>query len=346
MVPRVFAVLAVVQALAMVVPPVTWPLWMLRYAAIESCLAAVVFGAIGLWAPGPWRWIAAAGLVIGLVPIVRSVPLFISEEIHFSPMAWLTGGAVPEVEAEHDVTVGGVPVDVWRSPGKARDAAVVVVHGGSWRQGEKGEVPHMSAVLAEAGYTVFDVRYRLAPFPAGVEDVRCVLASVAQDPRINPGRIAVLGRSAGGEIGLIAAYSDLPSTCGAVSVAAVVALYPPTDLAWAHDHPYLPDVIDGVAATEQYLGGAPAAVPDAYRRATPQTWVNARTPPTLLLHGEAERCVRPENSTTLKAALDAAGVTCRLVLVPSAEHGFDVRRGGFGEQLAREEILRFLAAHV
>jgi acetyl esterase/lipase len=343
---RVFAILALVQALILVTPPLSWPLWMVRFGAIEGCLLAVVLGGVAVWgADGWWRLPGAIGVVIGLMPFVLSAPLYVREGVSFSPIAWLTGGATPQVTIERDVSIGGIRTDVY-SDRKTPGPAVVVVHGGSWRAGDKGEVPHVSAALAASGYTVFDVRYRLAPFPAGLDDVRCVLATIAADPRVDPERIAVLGRSAGGQLALLSAYTDRPSPCGAVKVAAVVSIYGPTDLAWAHANPYVPDVVNGTDALEVYLGGTPAAAPDAYRDATPQRLVSSTSPPTLLVHGTAERCVRPDNATKLQAVLEAVGVPNHVLLVPFADHGFDVRRGGVGEQLSRGVILKFLAEHL
>ena len=56
--------------------------------------------------------------------------------------------------------------------------------------------------------------------------------------------------------------------------------------------------------------------------------------------------MRPDNATTLQAVLETAGVPNHVLLVPFADHGFDVRRGGVGEQLTRGVILKFLAEHL
>jgi acetyl esterase/lipase len=341
MVPRLLGLLALLGAALLVVPPLSWPMWMARFAAIEGCLLPALLGGISLaLTRGRWRIPGALALLGGLTPFLLAVPVYLREDVPFSASAWLLGDK-PALTPERDVRIGGILADVWTTR-TDRGPAVVVVHGGSWRAGDKGEVPHVSAALAEAGYTVFDIRYRLEPFPAGFEDLRCAIVGVAADPRVDPARIALLGRSAGGELVLLAAYADLPSPCPKVPVAAVVGLYAPTDLAWAHEHPYVPDVVDGTAALEQYLGGTPRTAADRYTAATPQTWVNASSPPTLLIHGEAERCVRPENAERLESALRAVGAPVERLMVPLADHGFDVRPGGLGEQLARARILRFL----
>src|SRR4029453_5595643 len=113
--------------------------------------------------------------------------------------------------------------DVDLPPGAGPHPFVVVVHSGAWRSGDKGEVRHVSRALAGAGHVVVDVRYRLAPgsrFPASVADVKCLLGRLrerAAEFAIDPGRGALLGRSAGGQVALVAAYSAgdprLPPAC-------------------------------------------------------------------------------------------------------------------------------------
>jgi acetyl esterase/lipase len=75
-------------------------------------------------------------------------------------------------------------------------------------------------------------------------------------------------------------------------------------------------------------------------------WLDHPVPPTLLIHGTAERCVRPLNAERLRDALVAQGQTVETLLVPFADHGFDVRPGGFGDQLSRARILKFLATYL
>ncbi len=125
-------------------------------------------------------------------------------------------------------------------------------------------------------------------------------------------------------------------------VQAVISLYAPTDLAWGHDNPPVPDPINGPVSIETYLGGPPRAQPEAYRLASPLTWADRSLPPTLLIHGTSDRLVRAEHARRLASGLAAGGHPVETLFVPLADHGFDRRTGGIGEQLARATILRFL----
>jgi acetyl esterase/lipase len=357
-VPRLLVAAALAQVVLIYVPLPTWTLWIARFAAIEGCLlaSALGLGALLLGGGQPFvQGLAVIAMIGGLTPAIGISAVYRSEHQHFSPLAWLTGGPTPDVKIDRDVALApGLLADVYHAPGPGPHPWVMVVHGGSWRSGGKGDAPRESMAFAEAGFTVIDVAYRLAPqfpFPAAIEDVRCLLGAARAQATalgIDPARAALLGRSAGAQIALVAAYSDLPASCGGSpgDVRAVISVYGPTDLAWSHDNPFVPDVVQGTSALEVYLGGTPEQQPENYRLATPMTWASGPVPPTLLLHGTAERCVRPVNAQRLHDALVEHGKSVKLVLVPFADHGFDVRPGGLGSQLARGVILDFLKEHL
>ena len=276
----------------------------------------------------------------------------------FSLAEYVLGVETPPIEIRRDLVLDpGAPSltsDVYLAPGPGPHPFVMVVHGGSWSGGDKGQVPHLSRVFAASGFTVIDVRYRLAPaalFPSAVADVKCLLGRArerAAELGLDPARAALLGRSAGGQIALVAAYSAgdprLPPSCAVADqpVVGVVALYPPTEMAWGHDNPIRPDVVQGPKSLETYLGGTPDEAPEAYRLASPITFTDRAVPPTLLIHGVGDRFVFVEHCRRLTRGLRARGHSVELLEVPFADHAFDARAGGVGEQLARGTILRFL----
>ena len=53
--------------------------------------------------------------------------------------------------------------------------------------------------------------------------------------------------------------------------------------------------------------------------------VDARDPPTLLLHGDADRGVPPAQSEAMHAALDKVGVKSELKMYAGADHDFYVK---------------------
>jgi acetyl esterase/lipase len=249
-----------------------------------------------------------------------------------------------------------------RADGTSRplSPAVIVIHGGSWSGGVKSDFETYDRWLAAGGRVVFDVEYRLANstqrFPAQVLDIKCAIAWVKSHAArydVDPERIALLGRSAGGQLALLAAYTAddstrRPDSCGdrGTRVRAVISFYGPTDLAWAYAHPGRPDVIDTASVLENYLGGSPTSAPQAYAAASPVEHVSAQSPPTLFLHGGHDQLVRPENVERIMPKLAAAGVAATYVYLPWANHGFDYNFDGWGSQIAQAEISKFLDSHL
>jgi acetyl esterase/lipase len=248
---------------------------------------------------------------------------------------------------------------------KAGRPAIVMVHGGSWKSGERSDFPQWDAWLASRGYAVFDIDYRLAPPPnwrRAVEDVQSAVVWVkehAQQFDINPSRVSLMGRSAGGHLALLAAYTaeeaamEAPATDARVR--AVIALYAPTNLRWAYEHPANERVINGPAALRGLTGGTPQTLPDVYSEASPLTHANQNSPPTLLIHGGQDQLVRRENMWFLLHALQGAGAHLpaaetgqqryRAVFIPYAQHGFDYNFNGWGAQVAQHVMLDFLKTY-
>jgi acetyl esterase/lipase len=129
-------------------------------------------------------------------------------------------GRIPDgVEVIRDLEFGtgggrSLALDLYRSkePGAKPRPAVVLVHGGGWCRGDKGQV-FGAVALVNRGFVVVSAEYRLAheaPFPAPVEDIKCAvrwLRAQAKEYRVDPDRIGVWGSSAGGQIALMVAYA-------------------------------------------------------------------------------------------------------------------------------------------
>jgi acetyl esterase/lipase len=238
--------------------------------------------------------------------------------------------------------------------------AVIVIHGGSWSGGTKSDFARYDLWLAESGRVVFDVEYRLANstqhFPVQIVDIKCAIAWVkshAAEYHVDPERLALLGRSAGGQLALLAAYTANEPTqpagpCGAqdTRVRAVISFYGPTDLAWDYAHPGRPDVIDTPHTLENYLGGTPASAPQAYASASPIEHVNAQSPPTLFLHGGHDQLVRAENVERIIPKLAAARVPYTYVYLPWATHGFDYNFNSWSSQITQAAISKFLDTYL
>jgi acetyl esterase/lipase len=359
------SLVALASALVMFVPMPGYGLWLVRLLLRETSLLLVALSIASAGLAGVGQRAAPrtslAALVASLAaggtaaqPLIAAAPAYEDAGVAFSLSEYAFGVDVPEIAPRGVELAPGLAADVYRAAGEGARPLVVVVHGGSWQRGGRGEAVHLSRAMAAAGLVVADVEYRLAPrhrLPAAVGDVKCAVGRLrarAQELGVDPDRVALLGRSAGGEVALVAAYSmgdpRLPAACdtGAAAVAGVVSLYAPTDLAWGHANPPVPDPIGGPASIEAYLGGPPAAEPEAYRLASPTSWTDRALPPTLIIHGTGDQLVPAEHARRLARAIGSSAQRAQLLLVPLAEHGFDRRPGGIGEQLARARLLEFL----
>lgn len=216
---------------------------------------------------------------------------------------------------------------------------IIHIHGGAWEGGSKN--PEPIAGLIREGYAAASITYRLssvATFPAPLHDCKAAirfLRSKAGEFRIDPARIGVWGESAGGHLAaLLGVTGDEPEWEGTMyhpahpeqssAVQAVCDWFGPTDICHWDDMkpPGKKAADDGPIA--RMLGAPIRMVPDHARRASPIHHVSRERsiPPFLIMHGDADEIVPPQQSTAFTQALMAAGRSASCVISPGAGHGF------------------------
>jgi acetyl esterase/lipase len=271
----------------------------------------------------------------------RSMPLVAADLV--------VGVASPQVQKSSRIysTAEGdtLSLDLY-TPRTAQGPApgVIVIHGGGWRNGDSGELSGLNVYLAARGYLVASINYRLSPrarFPAAREDVKAAIAYLkvhAAELGLDPERLVLLGRSAGGQLALLVAYTiDDPSIRG------VIAFYAPADLGYSYAHPANRWVIDSRGLLEGYIGGPPDRFSAAYDTASPIRFIGPHIPPTLLIHGGRDELVSFEQSERLAARLAESGASHFLLRLPWATHGCDVHFNGPCGQITTYAVERFLA---
>ncbi len=226
---------------------------------------------------------------------------------------------------------------------------LLVIHGGGWAGGDRSQHNDLTWLYARQGYVCATLGYRLAPrhiFPAQVEDVKCAvrfLRANAEKFHIDPERIGAVGLSAGAHLAMMLGVMDggdgLDASGGSEGfsskVQAVVSFFGPTDFSLE-----LPE--QARPLYEGFLGGKIADRPDAYRLASPVTYVSKGDAPMLLLQGTADSLVPYEQAVRMAEAMQNAGVPGRVELLVGAEHGW----GGAELHRTAGATLAFFVEHL
>jgi acetyl esterase/lipase len=234
-------------------------------------------------------------------------------------------------------------LDFYPAQANEKRPCVLVIHGGSWSSGNSKQVPELNSCLAKAGYNVAAINYRKAPQyqnPLPVEDVKNALGYLrthADRLNIDTNKFVLLGRSAGAQIALLAAYTLEDS-----AIKGVIDFYGPADMVWGYSIPASPLVMDSRGVMERYLGGTYSKVQKNYFDSSPVEFVDRKSPPTLIIHGQNDVLVAYEHSRRLSRRLHQNGIKHYWLKLPWATHGFDFNLNGPGGQLSTYAVNRFL----
>jgi acetyl esterase/lipase len=224
--------------------------------------------------------------------------------------------------------------------------AVLVIHGGAWRQGDKSNVRPILGEFTKHGYVAVSPQYRFCPknvFPAQVHDVKAAVRFIktnAKKYQVDPDRIGAIGFSAGGHLALMLGVTgpnadlegDVPAGAPDSRVKAVVNYFGPTDLA-ARD---IPTISKGLV--KDFLGGTPEEKPLAAAKASPITFISKDDAPMLTFQGTDDPLVPFTQAIKLAEAMDAAGIPGRVELLIGAQHGW----GGPELERTKNETFAFL----
>ena len=237
--------------------------------------------------------------------------------------------------------------DVLQPSNHNRAAVLFMVSGGwhsSWSPPEK-RVEEFRLLL-QKGFTVFVVRHGSSPkfvVPECVADVRRAVRHIRSNAKrfqVDAGRLGAFGGSAGGHLSLVLGTSGDdgnprardPLEKHSSRVAAVVAYFPPTDLA-----PYL----DPAAG---FLERFPALKfdPKLSQANSPLHHVTADDAPSLLIHGDKDKLVPISHSRKILEAFGEKKVPSRLLVIKDAAHGF----GGEDRKRAEEAMANWFVRYL
>ncbi|MCW3070566.1 MAG: esterase/lipase [Bacteroidetes bacterium] len=233
--------------------------------------------------------------------------------------------------------------DYYPSSSGNKSPVVIVIHGGSWAEGDSKQLPALNSYLANRGYNVAAINYRLAPAfqnPAPVEDTRSVIDFITThhaELNADTSSFVLLGRSAGGQIALLAAY-----TFNDPKIKGVVSFYAPADMVWGAQVKTNKWVLDVDKVLGDYIGGSYRMVPDKYKASSPFECMTPQSTPTLLIHGKNDAMVSYLHTEHMREKLKANALKHFILDLPLATHGCDYNISGPSGQLSTYVIERFI----
>jgi acetyl esterase/lipase len=343
-------------------------LWLLAIGVTEFPFVffgiALLVTVNGFWSPR----LQLAGTVLGVVtmliflsPVVRAYvvagsikaemirafnsPISNSQPLRFSKLFKTAKNVAPKTLTYVTYADTSLKLDFFPSSSSGKRPCVIVVHGGSWAGGDSKQLPELNTYLAQKGYNVAALNYRLAPkyqTPAPVEDIKNALAYLkmhAAELHIDTTNFVLLGRSAGAQIALLAAY-----TLHEPDLKGVIDFYGPADMVWGYSIPSNPLIMDSRKVMDDYIGGPYSKVPQKFVACSPLEFVDKTSVPTLIIHGNDDVLVSQEHSRRLNEKLQKNGIKHYWLRLPWATHGFDYNLNGPGGQLSTYAVETFLNA--
>ena len=241
------------------------------------------------------------------------------------------------------------------TPQAASPPLIVYVHGGAWRAGSKSDVP--VARLLDLGFAIASVDYRLstqAEFPAQIHDIKAAvrfLRAKADLFHIDAKRIAIIGSSAGGHlaalVGVTNGHEALEGKVGehlsqSSDVQCIISLYGASNLQTILTQSTEFGLKMRVPALQLLLGSQPAEKPDLARLASPVVHLDKNDPPLLLIHGDADPQMPPEQSQEFAKAYEAAGLSVEFITIKGGKHG----GAEFYDDVRTQLMGRFLRAQL
>lgn len=184
---------------------------------------------------------------------------------------------------------------------KQKRTAIMIIFGGGWRSGNRAMHYPLAERLAALGYVCFTPDYRLsteALYPAAVNDLKSALKwihSNAKTFNVDISKIAVLGFSAGGELAAFLSTTignkkfpgDHCNANGSDNIDALIDI--DGTLSFVHPESGEGDDSKKISSATYWFGYSKKENPELWKEASPLTYINPNTPPTLFLNSSLAR---------------------------------------------------------
>ena len=225
-------------------------------------------------------------------------------------------------------------LDVYTPAVKAKNpvSAVLMVHGGGWRSGDRSHNNTLARQLAAKGFIAVTVSYSLsthALYPQAVYDLKTALRWMRANAKkfnIDPSKIAILGFSAGGQLAALVGttngnkiFEKADEFKGLSSrVQAVIDI----DGTLAFIHPESGEGNDSksISAGTYWFGYSKAEKPELWQQASPLNYAGKNTPPVLFINSSVSRMHAGRDDMITK--MTASGIYSQVQSFPEAPHCF------------------------
>jgi acetyl esterase/lipase len=243
------------------------------------------------------------------------------------------------LRSHRDVTYATLPggrqlkLDVFypRARRRQRFPAVLIIHGGGWRSGDRSQHVPLAQQLAAKGYVTVTAEYRLATearYPAAVQDLKTAIRWLRASAKVYPvdtTRIAVWGFSAGGQLAALIGTTNgarLFETDQYASRSSSVQAIIDADgiLAFIHPESGEGDDRKSTSAATYWFGSPKTEHPELWEQASALSHVNVQTPPILFINSGVDRMHAGRDD--MRRQLTALGIYTEVQRFADAPHPF------------------------
>ena len=222
-------------------------------------------------------------------------------------------------------------LDIYTPAKKGKFPALIMIHGGGWRSGNKNMERPMAQRITLNGYVTIPVEYRLsleAIYPAAIHDIKAAIRYIkdnAESYNIDTTKIAIEGESAGGQLAMLVAMTNriekfegdksgsksTSTVHAAIDVDGVVNFLAPNSL-------NTPQTDDSPGA--YWLGGIFEKKPLIWKEASPIYWVTKNSVPVLFIASSVPRFHAGRDE--MIDLLNQNGIYSESYSIPDSPHSF------------------------
>jgi acetyl esterase/lipase len=261
----------------------------------------------------------------------------------FGVWAQADAPAKPAFTRTEDVLYGrkfgtALTLDVFE-PREKNGAAILFMVSGGFFSAHESINGKMYAPFLERGYTVFAIVHGSQPkfqIPEITQDIHRAVRFVrhnAQRWGVDPDKFGITGGSAGGHLSLTMGTQGKPGKADAKdpvdrassAVQAVACFFPPTDFL-NYGEPGEDAV--GIGTLKQFKPAFGAKSDTAEgrqelgREISPVNFITSNMPPTLIIHGDADKLVPLYQAQRFEAKCKEVGAPFKLITKPGVAHGW------------------------